>query len=408
MAGLVSAAAAASTSARTKSQSNANKLKAASAGLLGSSSKTTTIEEAVCTLRLKVLSVATGARLRAKKGATVANDRFQAVRKAGSNVLCQNNSPKTEAAIQHLVSMGFSRADAEEMSAADAIATAQLLDVKQNPTSTGNIVQAQVKASMRNVQASVTKTKLRVETIIGKPVAGVQPHHHTPSDAETYPEERSEVAAKRQMVYEATERRLVQVQARNGGTMEDWRKQQALQKTTAHRDKSSWVEPADGKNVESQSPPESSNAGQDVWLGAEEMIVSDNDLAMQRAIAASLGSECAVSVANVVASSSSSSSSGSCSLLANDVPTLLLDTSSAPDGSVLLNRASPVPDEVPKGFAQMPSIASWLLPLPFHCEEPSANLEVHQHQAPSDTRRSTNVAMMPSVGSWILPLPSHS
>merc|ERR1712072_1400396 len=114
------------------------------------------------------------------------------------------------------------------------MATSQLNDTRENLTSTGSTVQAQMKSSFRNVQATVNKTKLRVETIIGKPTADSSSQQNAmPRKEENCSYERPveiderpvAIEAKRQTVYEATERRLVEVQARNGGTMDDWRRQ---------------------------------------------------------------------------------------------------------------------------------------------------------------------------------------
>jgi len=363
MAGLASAAAAVGTAARTKTQAKANQLKAASAGLLGTNPEISTLEEAFDTLRGRVLTVATGVRRRAKKGATVASDSLQALRRSGR----QSCHSEAETAVQRLMDMGFAREDAEEMRAVDAIATAQLIDTRDDSISEGNTAQAQMKLSFRNVQATVNKTKHRVETIIGKPTVEFVPQQHAmhPKAQNRLDETPVGIDAKRQMVYEATERRLVQVQARNGGTMEDWRRQRCeSQKAHAHKNASSMMVHAGRESDE--SPDTAVKAERGVWLGADEMIVSDEELEMQRALAASLGAEPVAQVAASSASSSSSSSSSSCGSshsMAKSSSTLQTQTSCTLDAGV----PAPVPDVAPRDFKRLPSVASWLVPLPLGC-----------------------------------------
>lgn len=375
MAGLVSAAAAVGAAARTKKDHGANKLKAASALFLGKHDESSTLEDAFGTLRWKVLAAASDARLRVKRGKTVAADSFQVLRKSGSQFLYPNNGLEREATIQRLIGMGFSRDDAQEMSEADAIATEQLTATRDN---SGNTVQAQMKVSLRNAQASVSKTKSKIETIIGKPSADITAQHQTrPPQIETGLAARhDDFDAKRKTVYEATERRLVQEQARNGGTMEDWRRQRLEnQNSTVHKHVST-MGYGDHRSEESPSSQSaqlaSSNVYQGMWLGADEVLVSEDELALQRAIAASLGTTCAeplarISVSSVVSSSSSSSSScGSSTLMEQGAAS----TAEGLPHTLHIEAQETAWQPTQRDFKKLPSVATWLVLLPVDLNDP--------------------------------------
>ena len=86
--------------------------------------------------------------------------------------------------------------------------------------------------------------------------------------------------------------------------------------------------------------------------GAVKLIVSKDELTMQRAIVASLDAECAEPAAPVASSSGSASSSSSSS------------SSIAPCGSSHSMAKSSSAD-----FKRLPSVASWLMPVPCDCIE---------------------------------------
>eukprot|EP00929_Paragymnodinium_shiwhaense_P018559 TRINITY_DN12944_c0_g1_i2.p1 TRINITY_DN12944_c0_g1~~TRINITY_DN12944_c0_g1_i2.p1 ORF type:complete len:526 (-),score=188.03 TRINITY_DN12944_c0_g1_i2:350-1927(-) len=347
-------------------------------------------------MKTKASTAVAAAGAAAKQGVEAAKGKLEAVRQAAPSLPGAGESSEA-AAVKQLVLMGFDKVDAQK---ALQSTNFDLEDAVARLCEEEAVLQS---AAQRDSESNSTATPSTSQGEVSEPTASEEEDEKEAADA---------VAARRAEVLEATERRMAAARASTRRTMEEYRRQCIEEERQA-----------------APKPRPPCQEGHSLMTSTEALLsrtwpqdpqtfdaqlqrtVSEEELAFQRAIAASLGVESSSAAAAAVGEDESTPGASSSS---SWLPPAATAASSSSSACAAVSEHLPLPGTDAWDVAldepttnQLEAVATFKeLFAPPTRVSGAEQQQAHHEEEVLHTQEELEFLWMPSVGTWLLPAPA--